>query len=218
MTQPAEPTEPKYPLSWPSYVPRAKSRSRAIFRSQNKGANSYMRSQHKTMTDALDALQSEMDKLEGASQMVLSTNVETRLDGKPRAGQASVLPDPGAALYFNRASQRLCLPCDRWDRVEDNIYAIAMHIGAMRGMERWGVGTVEQAFAGYKALSAGEEWWDVLCCRRDSKREVIEAQYKARIKSAHPDVPGGSHEAMQRLNIARDQGIAELGSLDRLTD
>lgn len=196
--------EQAYPLTWPSYVPRSKSRSRAAFRSRGEyGGNS-----GKKMTAALDALQSEYDKLHGASKMVLSTNVVLRLDGFPRADQPRQM-DPGAAFYFNRNGQRLCMPCDKWDRVEDNIYAIAMHIGAMRGMERWGVGTVEQAFAGYKALSAGEDWWDVLECRRDATREVVEAQYKARIRTAHPDT-GGSTEAMARLNVARDQAVAEL--------
>jgi hypothetical protein len=205
-------TEQAYPLTWPSYVPRTKFRTRASFKSQRSSqANSYRQTQYKTMTDALSSLQREMDNLLGASHMVLSTNVVLRLDGLPRADQPKQ-SDPGAALYFNRDDQRLCLPCDRWDRVEDNIYAIAMHIGAMRGMERWGVGTVEQAFAGYKALSAGEDWWDVLECRRDASREVVEAQYKARIRAAHPDT-GGSNQAMARLNVARDQAAAELNGL-----
>lgn len=203
--------EQAYPLSWPSYVPRTKSRSSARFSTRKEG---YYGAQRKSMTGALSALQSEMDKLSGATQLILSTNIALRLDGFPRADQPKT-QDPGAALYFNRftinkgSGQRICLPCDHWDRVEDNIYAIAMHIGAMRGMERWGVGTVEQAFAGYKALSAGEDWWDVLECRRDATREVVEAQYKARIRTAHPDT-GGSTEAMARLNVARGQAIAEL--------
>ena len=165
------------------------------------------------MTEATKALLSEVDKLLATSKVVLSTNVPVRLDGFPRASEAKPR-DPGAALYFNRNKQRICLPCDSWDRVEDNIYAIAMHISAMRGMERWGVGTVEQAFAGYKALSAGEDWLDVLECRRDATKEVVDAQYKARIKTAHPDA-GGDHEAMTRLNMARDMAIADICGMVR---
>jgi len=36
--------------------------------------------------------------------------------------------------------------------VSDNIAAIAAHIEALRAQERYGVGTIEQAFAGYSAL------------------------------------------------------------------
>jgi hypothetical protein len=32
--------------------------------------------------------------------------------------------------------------------------ALAAHIGALRGQDRWGVGSVEQAFTGYQALPA----------------------------------------------------------------
>lgn len=198
--------EQAYPLTWPSYVPRTRTRKRAAFKTANgKGWND-----RKTMTSALASLQSEMDKLLGASHMVLSTNIALRLDGFPRSDQPKAI-DPGAALYFNRDDQRLCMPCDKWDRVEDNIYAIAMHIGAMRGMERWGVGTVEQAFAGYKALSGGEPWWEVLGCSQHSEVEQIQACYRAAALLAHPDRPGGSHDKMAQLNQARDQGIEANG-------
>lgn len=196
-------SETAHPLYWPMHVPRTKYRGRAQFSSKRSGKYEY-----KTMAEATDALQREMDLLRGSGGVLLSTNVVLTLAGLPRSGQGQP-SDPGAALYFTRNKQRICMPCDKWDRVEDNVYAIAKHIEAMRGMERWGVGTTEQAFAGYKALSAGEDWWEVLECRRDAGREVIEAQFKARAKSAHPDA-GGSSEAMARLNVARDQAIAEL--------
>jgi hypothetical protein len=206
-------TPQAYPLSWPSYVPRTKHRTRAAFWSKTRpNSVGYRGTQYKTMTDALGSLQREMDNLLGASHMVLSTNVALRLDGLPRADQPKQM-DPGAALYFNRNKQRLCMPCDKWDRVEDNIYAIAKHIEAMRGMERWGVGTTEQAFAGYKALSEGEKWWVVLKCDRDADTTEISKAFQLEAKYAHPDMPGGSHDAMSRLNAARDQAIAERKSM-----
>jgi hypothetical protein len=79
-------------------------------------------------------------------------------------------------------------------------------------MQRWGVGSVEQQFAGFKALAAGENWWDVLECRPDASREIIEAQYRTRIRTAHPDT-GGLHQAMSRLNVARDEAIASQKAL-----
>jgi hypothetical protein len=199
--------EQRYPLTWPSYVPRTKYRDAARFTTKRKGENAWGHDA-KSMTAALEALQSEMDKLSGASGMLLSTNIVQRLDGLPRAGQAKP-QDPGAALYFTRNKQRLCMPCDKWNRVEDNIYAIAKHIEAMRGMERWGVGTVEQAFAGYKALSAGEHWTDVLGVRAGVSAEVVQSVYRTESMNIHKN--GGSEDAQKRLNMARDQALIDLG-------
>lgn len=200
-------SETRYPLLWPSYVPRTKdhARKRAAFKSPRQGTYPGP----KTMAAALSSLQAQMDNLAGASQMVLSSNVVLRLDGFPRSDQAKP-KDPGAALYLNRNGKRLCFPCDKWERVEDNIYAIAMHLDAMRGMERWGVGTTEQAFAGYKALSAGEDWWDVLGCSEHSEVEQINSAYWKLAQIAHPDKPGGSSDAMARLNKAREEAFAAL--------
>lgn len=192
--------EQRYPLYWPSYVPRCKYRKRAAFRG-NGGRG------QKSMDEATGALERELERI-NASGIVLSTSLELRLDGGLRSSRG-VYVDPGAAVYFTRNKQRICMPCDRWDRVEDNVYAIAMHVEAMRGMERWGVGTVEQAFAGYKALNEGEKWWDVLECDRDASRPDVLAQYHRLARTAHPDT-GGSHDAMVRLNAAFEEAQAEL--------
>jgi DnaJ-class molecular chaperone len=79
----------------------------------------------------------------------------------------------------------------------------------MRGMERWGVGTTEQAFAGYKALEAGEAWYDVLGCAPDANAQAINARFRELAQLYHPDKMGGSEEAMIRLNRAREEGLKE---------
>jgi hypothetical protein len=208
-------SESSFPLYWPTHVPRTKIRGRAAFSTKyTPVGGSYARSRYKTLAEAMNALERELDRLIGSSaSTVLSTNLSLRLDGAPRSGQAQPL-DPGAALYFTRNKQRICMPCDRWDRVEDNVYAIAKHIEAMRGMDRWGVGTTEQAFAGYKALSPGENWWDVLGCHCDADEGAIRMAYRARLHAAHPDT-GGSHEAMTRLNQARDQALETVTARQR---
>jgi hypothetical protein len=211
--------ETSYPLVWPSHIPRKKIRFQSAFVSKKQvqgfdgPARAMLHARHhvqrntrKTLADALLALQLEVDRMRHDKiAEVLSTNLRTRLDGYPRADQAQPT-DPGAALYFNRGGQRICMPCDKWNRVEDNIYAIAMHINAMRGMERWGVGTTEQAFAGYKALTTGENWWDVLGVERSWPVETIQKSYRLKAMQTHQH--GGD---LARLNIARDQALIELG-------
>ena len=126
-----------YPLEWPQGKPRCEARKSANFKI--------------TLPKALAELQRELD-LMGAALSVLSTNLETRLDGLPRGGQANPA-DPGAALYFEWDGQRVCMAIDRFDRVEHNIRAIGLSIAAIRGLERWGGDDlVRSAFTGFVAL------------------------------------------------------------------
>jgi hypothetical protein len=95
----------------------------------------------------------EIRKL-GSKQVVISSNLELRNDGLPRASQRAPT-DQGVAVYFNLNGRSQCFPCDRWTTVEHNLWAIAKSIEALRGLERWGAKTmVDAAFRGFQALPA----------------------------------------------------------------
>lgn len=203
-------TAKSYPLDWPIGWKRtpAVQRHHARFRKMRRlvregdGHEIYAGMQSLTMADAITRLQLELDRL-GSEHQVLSTNVQTRLDGLPRSGQREP-DDPGAAVYFNLHGKDRCLACDRWTKVADNIAAIASHIFAIRAVERYGVGTMDQAFAGYAQLRSGtDEWWLVLGIDRTASAEQIEAAYRSLAKKTHPDA-GGSTWEMARLNSARE--------------
>lgn len=197
-------SEQAYPLSWPRGRPRTPPhlRKRATF-SHKDWSGGWQKTREVTIAIARERLQRELDLL-GAEREILSTNVELRLDGQPRSDRR-VTEDPGVALYFRLDGRDTALACDRWDRVADNIVAIAKHIEALRGMDRWGVGSREQAFAGYQALPAPEQWWDVLGLPRTASRDEIDAAWRAKMRAAHPD-HGGTIAAAARLNWARDEG------------
>lgn len=190
-----------FPLQWPTGWPRAKQRRGAAFgerdhRGWKKSA---------TIATARDRLQRELDLL-GAVNPVLSTNVELRIDGQPRSDRRDP-DDPGVAVYFTLNRKPTTLACDRWDRVADNIIALAKHIEALRGIGRWGVGTADQVFAGYQALPAPEQWWQVLGVAATASIAEIDAAWRKLAPHAHPD-RDGSDAAMARLNVARDAGRA----------
>jgi hypothetical protein len=204
----------RFPLSWPAGWPRAKSTERSAF------------DRDRSLVDATSSLMTELRRLH-ATKVVLSTNVELRRDGLPYSGRRQP-DDRGAAVYFTlfRVGQStpVALACDRWDRVEDNIYALAKHIEALRRQQRWGVGTVEQAFAGFKALpppsglpttttttTTGRTWRDVLgfAAAAQPHPAVIEDAHLRRARLVHPDVDGGDHDAMAELNAARDRALTE---------
>lgn len=70
-----------YPLQWPAGRPRKSSRKRATFgKKVNNGR--WTEPRDLTVADALGRLQDELDKV-GARHPVVSTNLETRLDGLP---------------------------------------------------------------------------------------------------------------------------------------
>lgn len=144
-------------------------------------------------------------------EQTLSTNFELRMDGRPRRDRGSP-QDPGAAFYFELDDQPHVLACDRWRTVADNIAAIAAHIEALRGQERWGVADMKQAFAGHVALPAPEQWWQVLGLKPDATAAQIDAAWRTKIADAHPD-RGGSEAAAARINRARDDGKRAMASI-----
>ena len=196
--------ETSYPLFWPTGKPRIRSRRPSRF-----GTSSYKRP---TIDASRRFLFEELGRLK-AKNTVLSTNQELRLDGLPRSDRRPP-EDPGAAVYFTLDGKRIVLSCDQWIGLGCNIWAIAKHIEALRGQDRWGVGSVEQAFAGYVALpaptAAADNCWTVLGMTGNPipSRDEIDRQYRALAQKSHPDVAGGSHDAMSRLNAAREAALA----------
>lgn len=104
----------------------------------------------------------------------------------------------------------MCMPCDKWDRLPDNIAAIAAHIDATRKIERYGVQSVEEAFAGFVALPPPLNWKQILGVRGVSLDEA-ESAYRELAKRHHPD-RGGSVVKMAELNQARDAAREALGA------
>jgi hypothetical protein len=185
-----------YPLQWPMGKPRTNSykRERGKFgkqRTQNFGSGESAYSTRSrgdlTVAEAVKRLQGELDRL-GARLPVISSNLELRLDGLPRSNQRKP-DDPGVAVYFQLKQKPIVLACDHYDTVEANIAAVAAHIDAMRAMERHGVGSLEQMFAGFAALPPAvspDDWREPL--GNPQTLEQAEANYRDRMKYAHPDV------------------------------
>lgn len=167
------------------------------------------------MSDAIGRLAEELRRLGVHSDdWLISSNVRVRLDGMPRSDQGEP-SDPGVAVYFRLKKQDRVLACDRWHRVADNLAAVAAHIECIRGIERYGVGSIEQAFAGYNALPAkGQTWRSTLGFAPDQAvtRDDIDRAFKMRARGAHPDSPGGSHDAMTALAEAKADALREISA------
>lgn len=208
---------PRYPLEWPLGWKRTPSyqRKRANFgkrvASQPGG---YRYKESLSVGDGMSRLLGELRRM-GVGRITLSSNLRIKTDGLPYSQQAKQLDDPGVAVYFSLRGKALVLACDRWSSAADNMAAIAGHIEGVRASERYGVGTIEQAFAGYKSLPAdtAANWRVVLGFPRESQpsRAQIDTAYKALAREKHPDV-GGDDASMAHLNRARDYAYAEIAA------
>jgi|WetSurMetagenome_2_1015567.scaffolds.fasta_scaffold152500_3 hypothetical protein len=181
-----------YPLAWPQGWPRTAQPKRARF-------------SDKTMNRAENLLNEELKRL-GAKNIVVSSNIIRSAQPKDR----------GVAVYFIREGKEQCIPCDKWDLVEHNIYAIAMTIEALRGIDRWGAKSmVDAAFRGFTALPAPDQVVSktpkqILGVVEDMKDlDYITFKYKQKAKELHPDA-GGDIKEFQALTKAYEQIIEEL--------
>lgn len=210
----------RYPLSWPDGWRRmpAGQRKRAHFGkgerqySSTPGQSSWMRVRDLTINDGVSRVLDELRKfgvLEGDA--IISTNLQVRLDGLPRSGQAQPA-DPGVAVYWERAGDKgtKVMAIDIYDRVADNLAAIAATLEAMRAIERHGGAVIlERAFTGFDALPApgqtmARSWREVLELNGDATLDRARENYRRLASLRHPD-KGGSHAAMSELNAAWNQ-------------
>ena len=154
-------------------------------------------------------------RLLGAKNYVLSTNVPVRRDGLPYADFRRP-SDPGVAVYFEYRKRQMCLACDRYALIEDNVRAIALTIEALRGIERWGASDMmERAFMGFTALpeNSTRSWREVFgFSGTDSIRlDEVNDRFRKLALERHSD-QGGSDDQMCQLLQARDAARRELGA------
>ena len=195
---------PRYPLQWPTGWGRASSRRRAQF-SMNAGRISL------SVDVATRRVLKELAAIRvDDGDVVISSNVALRLDGFPRSGQGEP-NDPGVAVYWRTGKgETKVMAVDIYDRVADNLAAIAASLEAMRAIARHGGAAIgDRAFTGFDALPPPRSPWAVLGISHPdaASEESIRVAYKAKVRTEHPDAPTGSHNKMADLNWARDEAL-----------
>jgi hypothetical protein len=194
-----------YPLQWPPGRPRRPSalRKNGQFKKHHERLN---------VDYAIQRLRLELERI-GVREFVLSTNQELRRDGWPRMDRQA--DDPAVAIYFTLDGKPHCMPCDTYAKMADNIAAVAAHIEATRAIERHGVATVAEMFAGFEALpppSHERPWRQVFELHREPRvtLAMVEDRYRKLARERHPDL-GGGDAMMAELNRARADARRELG-------
>lgn len=205
-----------YPLQWPDGWPRTKWTERPKF---IEGHFAMVR----------DSIVRQL-KRKGGSHIVITSNLPTRADGLPYANARC--DEPAVAVYWVEKGQERVIACDRWRTVGYNLRAIDKTIEAIRGVDRWGTGTmVEKVFAGFAALPAGSgdehvppasaptvrPWREVfdipgVFIDHMAKPELfalVKLRHRERIVLAHPD-KGGDPAIAAELNAALDAAERDL--------
>ncbi len=216
----------RYPLSWPEGWRRtpAGNRKRAAFNRKERTYGStpavgppasYLNKKSLSVSDSTKRVLSELAHIGiSENESVISTNVALRLDGLPRSDQREP-SDPGAAVYWQRRGQPMrCMAIDRYDRVADNLAAIAATLEAMRAIERHGGAEIlDRAFTGFAALPerASQGWREQLGFTPDQKVTAADVQkaFKSLVHTAHPD-KGGDPLEFQSLCVARENALRDL--------
>jgi DnaJ domain len=193
-----------YPLAWPAGWKRCAARKAPTFGTGNTGSRGL------TLHQAAGRIFDELCKLHVRDEdVVISTNVRPQLVSR---GAPEQMLDPGVAVYWiGPHKERRCIAIDRYNTVPGNLAAIAATLEAMRAIDRHGGAEIlDRAFAGFVALPSAESPWEILGCPASASREEIQTAFRLASMKAHPDRPGGSTEAMQKLNRARDQMLEGL--------
>lgn len=205
-----------FPLCWPAGWKRTPGHQQSRAKFGKATQSSYGSWKTRTELSIAQATQRVLDELARMGirhNIIISTNLQLRGDGLPRSGQRQPL-DPGAAVYFTDCNQDRCIAVDRYDRIEDNLAAIAATLDAMRAIERHGGAEIlNRAFTGFTALpapmAAGEHWRSVLEVDESARLPAVEDAYKRLRRATHPD-HGGTNDAFVRVQRAWERAQAEL--------
>lgn len=154
-------------------------------------------------------------RLFGTRYVVISSNLRVRKDGLPYADQRQP-DDMAVAVYFDFKVDdewtTLCITCDRWDDIRDNLHAIALTVDAWRGVERWGASeTFKRTINAFRALPASAaDWRSVLGLSFAATIDDVKRAHREKAREHHPDQQTGNPHEMVRINQAVEAAKSEL--------
>ena len=203
------PGETPFPLCWPAGVPRTTRPQKSPFRGGDA-----------SVARPRDLVVDEVEKIHGRA-LVISTNIQTRVDGSLRADGRMVGYDAGVAVYFTHPTRgRLVIAVDKFKYVSSNLWAIGRTLEVMRQIRRWGTNELaDQALGGFAQLPhitpAAPPWMVLQFAEEkwlDTTIEEIEVRARELSKRYHPDsAMGGDAERFKCIREALAQARRERG-------
>jgi hypothetical protein len=186
-------TATAFPLTWPEHIPRSARRETGQFKTSLAGAIDNVRT-------SLQRFAADSGKQ--ITGIVISSNYTLGVHNPA---------DPGVAVWFGWDGLQVCIPVDRYAKIEANLQAIHHVLEARRTELRHGtLALVRASFQGFRALPnpGAKPWRDLLGADLKTRADV-DAAYRRLAQDAHPD-KGGTSEQMAELTRARDAAKREL--------
>ena len=211
--------ETRYPLCWPAGWKRAQTRIRAQFgklRDSGAPGSGYSSKGRLSIGDAMERIEAELRRFDVKEEtVVISTNLPVNIYGAPR-GDRGEPSDTGVAVYWLMKAKSQCMAIDTYDRVADNLAAVAATLEAMRAIERHGGASIlDRAFIGFAALpaSTSKPWREVFAITEHEhlNADALKTRYRALARQFHSD-HGGNDQKMAELNGAYEEALKEIGA------
>ncbi|MEK6746778.1 MAG: hypothetical protein AABY33_07085 [Pseudomonadota bacterium] len=189
----------KSPLSWPESIP-------VTAKMQQRSDNGF--SADMSLTDAINFLKEEIEAT-GINHAVLYLDVEQPQVERLRKKIGS---RTGACLHLKYRDKGYIITCDRWQKMEHNIYAMHLAVRQWLNMQRWGIGWLSMLMAGfeieagYDINDAPTEGLDIAECLKSfglgstATLDDATAIYHRRAKTLAHD-----NEKLVKLNLQMDE-------------
>lgn len=136
-----------------------------------------------------------------------------RIDGMPRAN--AIPSHPGVILNVESTKGPLSFPCDKFDRWQDNLRAIALGLEALRKIDRYGITPGDEQYRGWRALESkgslpawtaedAEKFLRNLANNDGRGLDLgsLPQMYRRAKGLAHPDRNGGAREQWDKVEHA----------------
>lgn len=136
---------------------------------------------------SLDSLEAEIERIAGEDVVigVVCDPAQIGLSGQLKAGGRTAVRHAGVEVSFESDGRRLVFHTDAYGTLTQNIRAVAAGLEALRAVDRYGITSTAEQYAGFAQLTAGgpdPARGKVIAARHGSVAEAL--------KRSHPDHGG----------------------------
>jgi hypothetical protein len=169
-----------------------------------------------TRSTAFGNVLDELSRWDGVTDVQLDSGAEHQKQNPNKPYARASFDDPGVVVRFTKDGEQMAAACDRWDNPRDNAQDLYHYLHETRMQEQRGTVTAESEYEKLR-LPSGEEDavaadpppHEVLEVAPDAPESIVEGAYRAKVQETHPDKPGGSREAFERVQRAREAMLDE---------